>query len=394
MAKDLTVRYAAIQGFYWMGFATISGFASVFLLGMGFSNTKIGFIMAVSGITSTIIQPVAATMAEGEGRTSLKSLLYGTGGLVTVLGLALAGLSLLGGPALLIGLLYAGCLFFLQLAQPLVNATGTEALNHGQKLNWGLARGIGSAAYAAMACVLGFLTDHAGCVSVPAMIAFSFGGLTVCLMAFPFVRGRANGAEKGAVTPLDFFQKYPRFAVLLIGAVLLFTGHAILNSFNFQIVQSKGGGSGEMGIASALSACYELPTMFFFTLMVKQVRCDIWMRVAGVFFTLKAAATWLAPNVPVFLGVQIFQMLGFGLAAVASVHYINTIMNQEDAIKGQAYFTMTMTLGTVLGALIGGAMLDRFGVDVVLACISAVSLAGALIFFLSTERTEGTGGPP
>lgn len=387
MTKDLTLRYTAIQCFYWMGFATISGFASVFLLAMGFSNTRIGFIMAVSGLVSTAVQPIAATLAEGEGRTSLRSLLYGIGGLVTVLGLWLTALSLMGGPALLTGLLYGGSLLLLHLAQPLINATGTEALNHGQRLNWGLARGIGSASYAAIACVLGFLTDRVGCVSIPVMMAVSFGGLTLCLTAFPFAKSGGKGEEQGAVTPLAFFKKYPRFAVLLVGAVLLFTGHTILNSFNFQIVQSKGGGSGEMGVAAALSACYELPTMFFFALMVKRVRCDTWMRVAGAFFTLKAAATWLAPNVPVFLGVQIFQMLGFGLAAVASVHYINAIMNREDAIKGQAYFTVTMTLGTVLGALMGGAMLDRFGMDTVLACTSAVSLTGTLILCASTQRT-------
>lgn len=387
MTKDLTLRYTAIQSFYWMGFATISGFASVFLLAMGFSNTRIGFIMAISGLVSAAVQPIAATLAEGEGRTSLKSLLYGIGGLVTVLGLGLTALSQMGGPAVLVGLLYGGSLFLLHLAQPLINATGTEALNHGQRLNWGLARGIGSASYAAIACVLGFLTDRVGCVSIPVMIAVSFGGLTLCLTAFPFAKSGGRGTEQGATTPLAFFQKYPRFAVLLVGAVLLFTGHTILNSFNFQIVQSKGGGSGEMGIAAALSACYELPTMFFFALMSKRVRCDTWMRVAGVFFTLKAAATWLAPNVPVFLGIQVFQMLGFGLVAVASVHYINAIMNQEDAIKGQAYFTVTMTLGTVLGALMGGAMLDRFGGDAVLACISAVSLTGTLILCASTQRT-------
>lgn len=387
MTKDLTARYAIIQSFYWMGFATISGFASVYLLGMGFSNTQIGVIMAASGVASSVVQPIAATLAEGTGRTSLKSLLYSIGGLVTALGLTLVGLSLLGGPAVLTGLLYTGSLFLLQLAQPLINAAGTEALNHGQRLNWGLARGMGSAAYAAIACVLGVLTDRVGCVSVPAMIVFCFGGLTCSMLAFPFARSGAEKAGGGAATPLAFFKKYPRFAVLLIGAVLLFTGHTILNSFNYQIVQGKGGGSGEMGIAAALSACWELPTMFCFSLMVKRVRCDIWMRISGAFFTLKAASTWLAPNVPVFLGVQAFQVLGFGLIAVASVHYINAIMNREDAIKGQAYFTMTTTLGTVLGALTGGAMLDRFGVGTLLACISAVSLAGALILSAAAQPT-------
>ena len=65
MTRDLTLRYTAIQSFYWMGFATISGFASVFLLAMGFSNTRIGFIMAISGLVSAAVQPIAATLAEG-----------------------------------------------------------------------------------------------------------------------------------------------------------------------------------------------------------------------------------------------------------------------------------------------------------------------------------------
>ena len=49
----------------------------------------------------------------------------------------------------------------------------------------------------------------------------------------------------------------------------------------------------------------------------------------------------LAPNMTVFYGIQIFQMLGWGLMAAASVYYVNSIMDAEDAIKGQAYITMT-----------------------------------------------------
>lgn len=389
MPKDLTVRYAAIQSFYWMGFATISGFASMFLLGMGFNNTHIGLIMAVSGIISAIVQPLAATLAESGGRINLKSLLYGISGLVATLGAGLIGLCVLGGHAILTGLLYGTCLLLLQLALPLINAAGTNALNRGQRLNWGLARGMGSVAYAVIACILGILTSRLGNATVPAMIVFCFGGLTACLTAFPFITGETPGekAPKGAATPLAFFQKYSRFAVLLIGAVLIYTGHVVLNSFTFQIIQSKGGGSGEMGVAAALSACWELPTMFCFAFMVRQIRCDVWIRVSGFFFTLKAAASWLAPNIPIFLGVQAFQMLGFGLLTVASVHYINLVMHEEDAIKGQAYFTMTYTLGSVLGSVIGGVMLDRLGVNTLLICSSCVSLAGSLILSISTQRT-------
>ena len=39
--KHLTLRYALIHCFFWMGFATIMGFASIFLLSAGFTNTGV-----------------------------------------------------------------------------------------------------------------------------------------------------------------------------------------------------------------------------------------------------------------------------------------------------------------------------------------------------------------
>lgn len=386
MGKNLTLNYAGIQCFFWMGFASISGFASVFLLDAGFTNTQIGILIAISGSISALLQPVAATAAESGRHFGLKELLCGAGAAVLLLGLGLTALSVWKGPAALIGVLYGGCLLLLQLALPLVNAAGTQAINQGRQLNFGAARGAGSVAYAAAAWALGILTAALGAVLVPVLIALSFGLLTAAVLAFPFgPRSRENPAD-GAGNPLAFFAKYPRFALLLVGAALIYTGHMMLNSYMFQIVQSKGGGSAEMGAATALSAFCELPTMFLFGRMVKKVRCDVWMRVSGWFFLLKAAFSWLAPNVAAFYAVQVFQMLGWGLISVASVYYINAVMGAEDAIKGQAYFTMTFTLGSVLGALIGGGMLDWRGVGALLSFGFAVTLVGERILFAAVKR--------
>lgn len=388
MDKSLTPRYAGIQCFFWMGFATISGFASVFLLDAGFTNTQIGVIIAVSGTISAFLQPAAATMAESGGRLGLKELLCGAGVLVLLMGLALTALSAADGSLLLTGTLYGACLLLLQLALPLVNAAGTQAINQGRRLNFGAARGVGSVAYAAAAWVLGILTDKLGAVSVPVLIALSFGLLAAAVLVFPFTQsaGKTEHTARGAGSPLAFFAKYPRFTLLLAGTTLIYTGHMILNSYMFQIVQSKGGGSAEMGAAVALSAFCELPTMFLFGLMLKKVRCDIWMRVSGFFFLLKAAFSWLAPNVTAFYAVQVLQMLGWGLISVASVYYINAVMEDCDAIKGQAYFTMTFTLGSVLGALIGGGILDWRGVNAMLGLAFAATLAGERIMYAAVKR--------
>ena len=56
-----------------------------------------------------------------------------------------------------------------------------------------------------------------------------------------------------------------------MGCVLLYISHVLLNNFTFQIVESKGGNSADMGFSMALSALIELPTMFFFGYMLKKV---------------------------------------------------------------------------------------------------------------------------
>ena len=50
MKKHLSVRYGTIQGCYWMGYAALMGYASVYLLEKGFTNTQIGLLrqLAVS----------------------------------------------------------------------------------------------------------------------------------------------------------------------------------------------------------------------------------------------------------------------------------------------------------------------------------------------------------
>ena len=90
---------------------------------------------------------------------------------------------------------------------------------------------------------------------------------------------------------------------------------------------------------------------------------------------LKALGTLLAPNMPVFYLVQLFQPLGWGLMTVASVYFVNHLMQEQDRIKGQAYMTMSLSAATIIGSLGGGWMIDAFGVDGML--IAAV-ICGAL----------------
>lgn len=73
--------------------------------------------------------------------------------------------------------------------------------------------------------------------------------------------------------------------VVLLGCILIFMSHSLINSFNYQIAMAKGGGSGEMGNAMTISAVSELPTMFLFGYLLKKKSSVFWLRLSGLFLS-------------------------------------------------------------------------------------------------------------
>lgn len=382
--KNRTLGYALIQSFFWVCYAAVMGFVSMYLLQAGFDNSQVGLMIAAAGLLSALLQPVVAAYADRPGSMSLGALIRLSG--LATLACAL-GLIFIRGNKALTGLLYGLSMVLLQLTTPLVNALGIATVNSGEKMNFGVARGFGSLGYAAAAYLIGLLAQRFGAVTVPICMAAGFAFMVLSVTGYgPVKRENAPAAERGKKG--GFLRRYPRYAAVLAGLVLIFVSHVVLNSFIYQIVEFKGGGSQEMGVAMAFASLIELPIMFLFGWMLKKARCHVWFRLAGVFFFLKCLGTLLCGDIPGFYAVQLFQMFGWALMTVSSVFYINAIMAPEDSVKGQACFTMSMTLGNVVGAIAAGRILEAFGVQAMLAFGTASALAGAVIVLIFAQRTE------
>lgn len=382
--KNRTLGYALIQSFFWVCYAAVMGFVSMYLLQAGFDNSQVGLMIAAAGLLSALLQPVVAAYADRPGSMSLGALIRLSG--LATLACAL-GLIFIRGNKALTGLLYGLSMVLLQLTTPLVNALGIATVNSGEKMNFGVARGFGSLGYAAAAYLIGLLAQRFGAVTVPICMAAGFAFMVLSVTGYgPVKRENAPAAERGKKG--GFLRRYPRYAAVLAGLVLIFVSHVVLNSFIYQIVEFKGGGSQEMGVAMAFASLIELPIMFLFGWMLKKARCHVWFRLAGVFFFLKCLGTLLCGDIPGFYAVQLFQMFGWALMTVSSVFYINAIMAPEDSVKGQACFTMSMTLGNVVGAIAAGRILDALGVQAMLAFGTASALAGAVIVLIFAQRTE------
>lgn len=387
--RDITGKYAMLPLFFWMSYASIISYSSFYLLANGFSNTRIGTVVAIAGMIAAVLQPLIAGYADRPDSPSLKTILLMIDGSMLVV---VAGLMFSAGVQCTIGtgVLYAGTMILLQIQMPLINAMGAECINQGRKLNYGVSRAMGSVGYAVMAGLLGMITARVGEVAVPVGTALIYAGLILALVAFPFQKSSRSAKVKQEATGSsgDFIRRYRKFKGLLVGCVLIYISHALINNFTLQIVRNIGGGSEEMGFAQALASVLELPTLLCFSLLLKKRKSSFWFCTASVFFFVKTTATLLAPSLPFFYGAQVFQPMGWGLMMASSVYYVNEIMEEQDRIKGQAYMTMTITLGTVLGALLGGTLLDYGSVKVMLTAGSISALVGVILILLCAEKTE------
>ena len=183
-----------------------------------------------------------------------------------------------------------------------------------------------------------------------------------------------------------FLRRYPELGLLVAGSVGLYLSHMVVNTFAFQIVTAKGGGTEEMGIGSAIAALVELPVMMGFARINRRFSARTLLWVSGVFFTLKSLFTLLSPNLPLYYLTQVLQMGAFALATVASVQYIAETIPPEDAVKGQSWYIMATTIGNVIGAQAGGFFRDQWGVDAMLVFATVLSGLGAAIVFAAMHR--------
>lgn len=360
-------------------------YVSLYLLDCGFSSSAVGILIAVSGIISAVLQPLLAGYADRPDSISLKWLNIWLAAALLACG---AGLLFFRGSGMLTILFFGLAIALLQLSTPMVNAMGMNSINCGSKLDFGITKAAGSLGYALVSGALGTLTKRFGSTAVPASMVVLLTLFLASLLCYPRQKAIAHKESKESGGMGLFLRKYPRLMMVLLGCACLFISHTFLNSFTLQIVQTKGGGSEEMGLAIALAGLCELPVAAAYSLLLRKAGNHVWLRLTGIFFTLKTLLTLLCTNMLGFYLVQPLQMFAWALISVSAVYYINAIMAPEDRVKGQGFYTMSYTVGCVIGAILGGRIIDAMGVPAMLICGTLCAAAGTGLIAVFAEKAE------
>lgn len=374
MKRRISICYALVQGAIWGAYGFLFSFANRYLLARGLSSLRIGLILGIATGISFLLQPLLTALSDRSRFFSCRRILFLCAGLMTLSAAAL--LFRMSTPVIVV--LYAFATVCLQALPAFANALGMNAIRNGKTLNFGLSRGIGSVLFGVAAQVAVPLIDRFGLGTVPFCSAVLGILLMAAVMFFPELETRAEEPAEQPTPVLAFFRANGRFALLLVGVVLLYIGHNALSNCMYQIAVYKGDGNAQ-GTALLIAAFVELPTMFLFTKLLKLARCERWLCLSCVFFTLRLVLTLLLPGVFGLYAAQLAQMFGFALFAVSSVYYVGMVIDKRDVVKGQTYLAVANTLGCLIAHFLGGALIDGVGVGMALAIFTALSILGGVI---------------
>lgn len=389
-----TIGYIAINVLYFCVFCSVHGFAAVILLDRGFSNSLIGITLAAANILSVLGQPLVAGIVD-KSRTITNRLVIMVSSLVLIL--AVIALLFVRNDIALILIIFAFIYALQFIYQSNIIALNFEYQRAGCHINFGLARGLGSAGFATTSAIIGGFVERIG---TDVLMYFTIAALLALIVVTYFYKkpestlptddidnAAVNTREKNSI--LYFFRKYKRFMLFILGTSLCFFSHNMLNDYLIQIISSLGGGETELGYATFLAAILELPMMALIGIALKRVRTGRVLIFSAVFFLVKNLVMLAASDMFGMYASQACQLLAYAVFIPTAAYYADAAMEAQDKVKGQAFINSAITLGGVFSNLICGKILDLAGVRAMLITGSAVCLAGLAVIAASvTDRSS------
>lgn len=404
LAKQLTIKYALLQSTYWISQCAINSFAAVFLQSRNFDNTQIGIVLSLAAILSIFLQPLIASFADKTSKVTLRQIVIAFMAIIFAMAFVLY---IAPGSFWLIAILYVlinACTYTLN---PLNNSLALEYMNQGVPMNYGLARGTGSVAFAVMSLFLGQLVNLLGpdillltfllsfCFTITAVVFFkaklpeSTQSVDLNPTSLNSVTENPGKDKSGPSGIGTFLVKYKTYLLFLVGVAMIFYSHNLINTYLINIIENVGGNSKDLGISLAIAAAFELPAMAGFILLEKRFKCNHLVIISAFFFFLKSLLTWLSPNVGMVYVSMAFQLVSFALFTPASIYYVNSMMDPHDRVKGQATLAVATTgIAGSIANITGGKILDTLGVSDMLMLGTIVTVIGFFIVTFTTKQTE------
>ncbi len=385
--QNKTYALAMLMGLYWMACITMFGYATVLLLHWGYNGSQIGLITAIACIVTAILQPYISTLAGASKRYSMVDIL-------TVLGIGFMVLAtlllVLPKSFWLTALLFTATYIVNNCMTPLINSCGFAYEAAGIYMNYGLGRGTASLTFGLISSAMGYVVAKFGTESVLVVSVFMMAMTLLVLRAFfphvalgtLYVESKQQNNEEQSRKNGSFFKKYPVLLIVFVGMALVSMGSTFINNYSIMIIENVGGNAGTQGTMLAIAAYLEIPAMFSFVYVVKKFGASKVLMLAATFYTAKSVLMMLAGNVTMIYIAQLTCLLGQGFYIPVAVEFPKASTDLSDQVKSQGIYGSFSMISGVIASMVGGLIVDGFGVGTLTVTATAVGVIGCIIIYL------------
>ena len=270
------------------------------------------------------------------------------------------------------------------MLQPSVNALHQNFETDGQVVNFALARGVGSAAYALSSFLMGRLLTRLS----PSILPVAYGALSIALIV-ALVGARTTTAverisvDSRGVSYADILREHPTMLLFLGGVGCMFLTYSFIDCFLLQIILSIGGTSGDLGTAITLSAMTELPAMILFGRLSQKGKGLKLFMISIWFWLAKDVLTLLAASPRTLYAVQLLNFASCAVYVPGMMDYMRQTLREDQLLRGVTLAGTAATLGSLIATTLGGWLIDGIGVRRALAVIQLFAVCGTVLLTLA-----------
>lgn len=379
--KSLALRMSFIYLFLFLGLACTYPYLTLYLQSKGMDNTQIGIAYAVFNTTSIIMQPVVGFITDrfSNKRTMLLLLSLINAGIIVTF--VLPG-----------NFLFAFLCFFLLSAFqssliPVTDAYVYEILDANKHLQFGKIRLSGSFGYAVGALAFGLVINSYGLN----LVFYAYTVLMLILAVnYYFIRFRSNAG--GNTLKFGDIKKLignKRFVILLLTVAVGTITTGSNGTYITMLVQKTGGDTSKLGIMWFIVSMSQMPVMFFGAKLIGRFG-ELNLYIVSMFlYSIRFFLDSVSVSSNMVLAVQLMDSITFTIYFVAVMNYLNKLVASDMKTLAITVYTAASGLGTLLGNVGGGIVVDHFGIFALYRIIAVISLiAMVLVIFLKQYDTK------
>jgi len=389
MEKKINLSHIIVHICFQAVGGIVYGFAIYMLLQRGFSSSEAGIYMSVGCLLSMIIQIFLSNYLDQTKKKSVFDVFKINTFVLTILFIINLFLR---NKTIFLALVFIGFLAVYSSIEPLVNSLSSLFIRNNMNIEFSKARAAGSLSYGTICALFGVLSEKFNVISV------LIGGFIFSLLLTIVCYGLNGLVKKSGIDVLAkdkiqnvsyaaFFKNQKHYILLCLCLVGLFYGYTSIDNFTLSVVEKVGGNSKDMGVILGIKAGVEAIGIFGYSKLTKKFKVNDILIFASFALVGKMAVCYIATNIIHIYLAQLIQTISFALIIPGMIEYIGNNMNVAEINRGQAFFTMSISVGSIFSSLFSGILIDCYGVSVMelVAVIVGLVSAGVYTYLLKTK---------